>query len=135
MNDNAQNMITLSVVVVLFLSACFYTLGLTSQINLVLNHAVMTLGGQTRSVHTTLKTAKPDIFSGTQAIVMTVDHINSGVKIQVDDTMVLETVAVELISQSIFQIDANYRAVYNRDINGKLIEIQFYKLLLEEDDL
>ncbi|MCJ8012532.1 hypothetical protein MUG84_12405 [Paenibacillus sp. KQZ6P-2] len=134
MNVNVQNMITLSAAVALFLSACYFTLGLTSHIHTALDEASLVSGGQTKSVYTTLKTAKPDTFSGSQAIIITVDQIKNGVQILVDSAPVTEDDPVWMMQQSIFQFDARYRAMYKRDVNGKLIEIHINKLSAGEVD-
>ncbi|GIP25908.1 hypothetical protein J23TS9_10380 [Paenibacillus sp. J23TS9] len=125
MNENMRDMITLSITIALFLGACFFTLGLTSQIRMTLHEAVSVVGGQKRSVHSTLKPSEPDVYSGPQALLIVVD---SEVRIQADGVTVTHNDPVALINQSIFQADANYRAVYIRDIHGDMTEIQFYKL-------
>lgn len=67
MNDNVQNMIGISAILALFLSACFLALGLTRQIDGALDEVSAVVSGQKRSVHSTLTLARPDIFSGSQA--------------------------------------------------------------------
>ncbi|WP_168928922.1 hypothetical protein [Paenibacillus dokdonensis] len=125
MNENMRDMIILSISIALFLGACFFTLGLTSQIRMTLHEAASVVGGQKRSVHSTLKLSEPDIYSGSQALLIVVD---SEVRIQADGVTVTQNDPVALIKQSIFQADAKYRTVYIRDIHGNLTELQFYKL-------
>lgn len=125
MNENMRDMITLSIAIALFLGACFFTLGLTSQIRMTLHEAVSVVGGQMQSVHSTLKLSDPDIYSGSQALLIGID---SEVRIQADGVTVTPNDPVGLIKQSIFQADAKYRAVYIRNIHGDLTELQFYKL-------
>jgi len=97
---------------------------------MTLHEAVSVVGGQKRSVHSTLKLSDPDIYSGSQALLIAID---SEVRIQADGVAVTQKDPVALIKQSIFQADAKYRAVYIRDIRGDLTELQFYKLPTAEE--
>lgn len=125
MNENMQNMISLSVILALFLSACFIALSLTGHINLALNEASAAVSGQPQSVHSTLQTAHRDAYSSPQAILMTMDHVKKGVRIRVNGLVVDEDDPAKLVSLSIFQVNDVYHAAYIRDIHGNLTEIRF----------
>lgn len=135
MNDNVQNMIGISAILALFLSACFLALGLTRQIDGALDEVSAVVSGQKRSVHSTLTLARPDIYSGSQAFLVTVDQVGAGVAVKVDGVPVASGDPLELAGTAVFQPEAKYRAEYVRDWNGLLKEIRFAKLKPGEDVL
>jgi len=127
-NHNMQNMIGLSAMLALFLSACFFALGLTRQIDGALQEVAAVVSGQKRSVHSTLATARPEIYSGTQAFMVAMDQIAAGVVIRVEGVQITSGDPLELAGKNVFQTDASYRADYKRDWNGLLKEIRFAQL-------
>ncbi|GIO31167.1 MULTISPECIES: hypothetical protein [Paenibacillus] len=135
MNDNVQNMIGLSVILALFLSACYFTLGLTGRINAALHETSPVVSGQKRSVYETLIQARPDRYNGPQALVLASDQMKAGVRIWVDGVPIASVEPLELAGKSIFQSNAGYRAEYIRNVNGLLEEVRFAKLMPGEDDL
>ncbi|MEI0737073.1 hypothetical protein VQ056_11035 [Paenibacillus sp. JTLBN-2024] len=101
MNDNVQNMIGISAILALFLSACFLALGLTRQIDGALDEVSAVVSGQKRSVHSTLTLARPDIFSGSQAFLVTVDQVGAGVAVKVDGVPVASGDPLELAGTAV----------------------------------
>lgn len=128
MNKHTESMISLSSALLLFISACFFALGLTGEMNRALKESSITAQGQMKSIHSTLTSSEHDMLSGSQVVLSIIDNKESHVSIEVGGFIFEGGQNAEMTDWSMVSLEADYSAIYQWEPNGQLKRIQFIQM-------
>ncbi|OZB95093.1 hypothetical protein [Paenibacillus sp. XY044] len=132
MNEQSENMISISTAFMLFISACIFALGLTGEINRAVDEAGRVAQGQPKSVQPALEASHDDWVSGSQVVFSIIGNNDPGVRISVDGTNVAGDPWGEGVDFSAIDTGAVYSLDYEWSGSGDLIGINFAKAGSEE---
>ncbi|GAB6990066.1 hypothetical protein [Paenibacillus pini] len=131
MGENSQQMIFLSVSVILFVAACLISLRLTGQITETLHEVANVTKGQTRSVMDHSKGSKTVLYSGTEVVLMIHGNTDADLSIEVGGANFKGREDHDEEDLRNINLHTAYEIKYIRNTQGRLITISFNEVVGE----
>ncbi|MGF7047498.1 hypothetical protein J2T13_002003 [Paenibacillus sp. DS2015] len=124
MSENAQNMIFLSVSLVVFVSASWITLNMLRQMDHTLQAVSAANQGQSQSIQVTLRTSSSEVYSGSQVLYSLSESKRIGIIVEVDG-YIFDSAEILETDYNRIDVQQMYSVGYIRDGSGNIIRLIF----------